>query len=59
MSKSKTFADKAKGKVKADTIAVKCIFSVKDEQTGGWKFRESIRKVHDVAEIEKLEILKG
>ena len=55
MAKQQTFADKAKGKVKADHIAVKCIVSVFDEGTQSWKFRERIIKVKDAKELEAMK----
>jgi hypothetical protein len=51
MAKTQSFADKAKGKVKADTVAVKCIVSFQDETSGTWKFREKLIKVKATKEI--------
>ena len=55
MAKQQSFADKAKGKVKSDTIAVKCIVSSYDETTKAWKFRERMVKVKDPKEIESMK----
>ena len=55
MAKQQSFADKAKGKAKADTISVKCIVSLYDENTKAWKFRERMVKVKDAKEIESMQ----
>jgi len=52
VAKQQTFGDKAKGKVKSDTISVKCIFSVQDETKGTWKFKERVVRVKDVKDAE-------
>lgn len=53
MAKQQTFADKAKGKAKSDTIMVKCIATVFDENSKTWKFRERMVRVKDVKEAEE------
>ena len=55
MAKTQTFGDKAKGKVKSETINVKCVFSIYDEQKGTWKFRERMVTVKDVKEAESVK----
>jgi hypothetical protein len=54
MAKQQSFADKSKGKLKSDTISVKCIVSSFDENTKAWKFRERMVKVKDPKEIETM-----
>jgi hypothetical protein len=51
MAKQQSFADKSKGKVKSDSVAVKCFVSVQDEATGTWKFREKLVKVKETKDI--------
>jgi hypothetical protein len=55
MAKTQTFADKSKGKAKSDVVSYKCVFSIFDEQTQGWKFRSKMIKAKDPKEIESLK----
>lgn len=54
MAKSKSFADKAKGKKKADHITVKFIKSVKSEK-GTYKFREKFVRLDNINKITELK----
>ena len=55
MAKQQTFGDKARGKVKSDTMNVKCVFSIYDEAKGTWKFKERVVRVKDVKEAESMK----
>jgi hypothetical protein len=55
MAKQQTFADKAKGKQKADTVMVKCIATVFDDGSKTWKFRERMVRVKDVKDVESMK----
>jgi hypothetical protein len=54
MAKTQSFADKAKGKAKSDTVMVKCITSVYDEERKSWKFRRRMVRVKDLKEVESM-----
>jgi len=54
MAKSQSFADKAKGKKKADHITVKFIKSVKSEK-GTYKFSEKFVRLDNINKITELK----
>lgn len=54
MAKQQTFADKAKGKKKADFICVKVVKTMKSEK-GSYFFKESIHKIPDINQVETLK----
>jgi hypothetical protein len=54
MSKSQSFADKAKGKKKADHITVKLVKSVKSEK-GTYKFNEKYVRLADISKVTELK----
>ncbi len=54
MAKSHSFADKAKGKKKADHITVKFIKSVKSEK-GTYKFSEKFVRLDNINKITELK----
>jgi hypothetical protein len=54
MAKSQSFADKAKGKKKADHITVKFVKSVKSEK-GTYKFNEKFVRLDDISKVTELK----
>ena len=54
MAKSQSFADKAKGKKKADHITVKFVKSVKSEK-GTYKFNEKYIRLDDISKVTELK----
>ena len=54
MAKSQSFADKAKGKKKADHITVKFVKSVKSEK-GTYKFNEKYVRLDDISKVTELK----
>ncbi len=54
MAKQQSFADKSKSKSKSEFTSVKCIFSVLDETSRTWKFRQRMVKVKDLKELDTL-----
>ncbi|MBN1637379.1 MAG: hypothetical protein JW866_00305 [Ignavibacteriales bacterium] len=54
MAKTQTFADKAKGKKKADFICVKVVKTMKSEK-GTYFFKESIEKISDISQVETIK----
>jgi len=55
VAKKQTFADKSKGKEKADTVSIKCIVSVYDDNTQSWKFREKMVRVANANELQNMK----
>jgi hypothetical protein len=56
VAKQQSFADKSKGKAKSDTVSVKCIFSVQDETSGSWKFRQKLVKVKEPKDVLSIKL---
>lgn len=54
MAKSQSFADKAKGKKKADHITVKFVKSVKTAD-GNYKFNEKFVRLADISKVTELK----
>ena len=54
MAKSQSFADKAKGKKKADHITVKLIKAVKTDK-GTYKFNEKYVRLDDISKIGEIK----
>ena len=54
MAKTQTFADKAKGKKKSNTIAVKFVKTIKTE-SGSYKFQEKFIQLEDVNKVTELK----
>ncbi|MBN2570895.1 MAG: hypothetical protein JXA68_02095 [Ignavibacteriales bacterium] len=54
MAKTQSFADKAKGKKKADFICVKVIKTMKSDK-GTYSFKESIEKIPDISQVNTLK----
>ena len=54
MAKSKSFADKAKGKKKVDHITVKLIKSVKSAK-GTYKLNEKYIRMDDISKVTKIK----
>jgi hypothetical protein len=54
MAKSQSFADKSKGKKKADHITVKFVKSVKSEK-GTYKFNEKFVRLDDISKVTELK----
>lgn len=54
MAKTQSFADKAKGKKKADHITVKLIKSVKTEK-GTYKFNEKYVQLEDISKVTEIK----
>jgi len=54
MAKSQSFADKSKGKKKADHITVKFVKSVKSEK-GTYKFNEKYVRLDDISKVTELK----
>jgi hypothetical protein len=55
MAKQQSFADKSKGKLKSDTIMVKCVGTVQDPERKTWKFRQRMVRVKDLKEAENVQ----
>lgn len=55
MAKTQTFTDKNKKGSKSEFTFFKAVFPVKDEATGGWKFRERMVRVKDPKDIESMK----
>ena len=56
VAKKQTFADKSKGKEKADNVSIKCIVSVYDDTTQSWKFREKMVRVANANELQNMKL---
>jgi hypothetical protein len=54
MAKGHSFAEKAKGKKKADHISVKLIRTVKTAK-GSYKFNEKFVKIDDISKITSIK----
>lgn len=54
MAKQQSFADKAKGKKKADGVNVKFIKAVKTVN-GSYKFQEKFVKLDDISKVTELK----
>ena len=54
MAKTQSFADKAKGKKKADHITVKLIKSVKTDK-GTYKFNEKYVQIDDISKVTEIK----
>jgi hypothetical protein len=54
MAKSQSFAEKSKGKKKADHITVKFIKSVKTDR-GTYKFNEKYVRLDDISKVTEIK----
>jgi hypothetical protein len=54
MAKAQSFAEKSKGKKKADHITVKLVKSVKTEK-GTYKFNEKFIRLEDISKVTELK----
>lgn len=54
MAKQQTFADKAKGKSKSNTVAVKVVKTIKTE-SGSYKFQERFIQLDDVSKVTEIK----
>ncbi len=54
MAKQQTFSDKAKARLKSDSVMVKFIKTEKTEK-GSYKFKESMVKLPDLTKVSDLK----
>ncbi len=54
MAKTQSFADKAKGKKKVDSVTVKVIKTMKTD-SGAYKFNEKFVKLADISKVADIK----